>query len=774
MLSILTSDMVNRIILFIFLFTSPLFADCKDTKDFFESKIKNIKVEFNKEKKFITKVSRYYIKHKQIISSKKSINKKKRHKAKIIVHYDNGNSCSYKARIRMHGDGLDHIKLINGKPISSLNIILEEGNIKNITKFILFLPETRNFDNEIFATTLFSHLNFLSPRTFKIKVNIHNNNVDYIFQESLKKEFLEYNNRIEGPILESKENSERSNLEMSKVSNSEWIKDNKNKLRISLNSIKDYNLSLLKSYQFRTIAGDETVRFDKIDFTKKEFKKISIFDALMYGLGGAHGLSYDDRRFYYDPIYSLLEPIYYDGDTNILSKVNYDIVLGTFKDNLDPWKIIKDPYLDLYSNLERDQKNRHRNPTVIYTAKSGAYPAIELLNNIDTKLLLSELINNGFNTISLETLDKLIGHIINRLELISRAKIYDKEIKLENSVYSKYADKMQLNDNFNLIFVKDRFSFFENYEIEECNYKLTVCKNYLIDKKKLKKLLEQEKISSKESVFVNFTKENYKKGVITKSKNSIERNFKKIQISDSFKIYINEDVQVTLDKKNKRIDLNYNSNLGRSIIMNSKIDTWTITMTNLEKDKNEEFNNIYNLTGCLTLIDSIINKVNIFGNNFKCEDTVNLIRSKGSINNLEINNAKFDSLDADFSEIKFKNIIVQNSGDDCFDLSYGIYDLERLYFDKCADKSISIGEKSTTIIENLIAKNSNMGIAVKDSSNVTINNTSMNNLDTCLNVYKKKQEFNGGYLKVKNFTCKNSENKINKDKKSILIVENEL
>ena len=39
LLSILTSDMVNRIILFIFLFTSPLFADCKDTKDFFESNI---------------------------------------------------------------------------------------------------------------------------------------------------------------------------------------------------------------------------------------------------------------------------------------------------------------------------------------------------------------------------------------------------------------------------------------------------------------------------------------------------------------------------------------------------------------------------------------------------------------------------------------------------------------------------------------------------------------------------------------------------------------
>tara|TARA_B110000971_G_scaffold95440_1_gene98176 strand:+ start:1563 stop:3872 length:2310 start_codon:yes stop_codon:yes gene_type:complete len=768
------SDMVIRIILFIFLFASPLFADCKNTNDLLESKIENIKIEFNKEKKFITKVSKHYIHYKEVTSSKKSINKKKRHKAKIIINYDTGNSCSYKARIRMHGDGIDHIKLINGTPTSSLNIILEEGNIKNIRRFILFLPNSRNFDNEIFVTTLFSHLNFLSPRTFKIKANVHNNNVDYIFQESLKKEFLEYNNKIEGPILESNEDMEQSNLEMSRVSNTEWIKNNKNKYHISLNSIKDYNLSLLKSYQFRIIAGDETVRLDRQDFTKKEFKKISTFDALMYGLGGAHGLSYDDRRFYYDPVYSILEPIYYDGDSNILSKINYDIVLGKFKNKLDPWKIIKEPYLDLYSNLERDPKNRNRNPTVTYSAKHGAYSAIELLNSIDTELLLSELIINDFNTISLEKLDKLIDHIIYRLELISKASVYDKMIELDKSIYSKHEDKMKLNENLNLIFQKNEFSSFINYEVEECNYKLTICKNYLINEKKLKKLLEQKKINSKKSVFINFTKENYKEANITKSKNSIKSNFRKIQISDFFKIYINKDVQVFLDRKNKKINLNYFSNLGRSIIMDSNIDAWTITMNNLAKNKNEEFNNIYNLTGCLTLIDSFINKINISGDNFKCEDTVNFIRSKGSINNLNINNAKFDSLDADFSQLKFKNVKIKNSGNDCFDLSYGIYDMESLYLQECADKSVSIGEKSTTTIDNLIAKNSNMGIAVKDSSKVIINNALMNNLNICLNVYNKKQEFNGGFLKVKNFTCKNSENKINKDEKSILIVENEL
>ena len=68
--------MVNKIILFIFLFTSPLFADCRNTNDLSETKIKNIKIEFNKEKKFITKVSKLYISHKKGAKfSKKSANK---------------------------------------------------------------------------------------------------------------------------------------------------------------------------------------------------------------------------------------------------------------------------------------------------------------------------------------------------------------------------------------------------------------------------------------------------------------------------------------------------------------------------------------------------------------------------------------------------------------------------------------------------------------------------------------------------------------------------
>ena len=48
----------------------------------------------------------------------------------------------------------------------------------------------------------------------------------------------------------------------------------------------------------------------------------------------------------------------------------------------------------------------------------------------------------------------------------------------------------------------------------------------------------------------------------------------------------------------------------------------------------------------------------------------------------------------------------------------------------------------------------------------------MKNVKVCLSVYKKKQEFNGSFLKVDNFNCKIFDKKFDQDDKSILMVEN--
>ena len=82
--------------------------------------------------------------------------------------------------------------------MASMDVKLLEGNISEITKFKLFLPETRK-SGEIVTTTLLEQLGFLSPRTAYVNVRMLNSNSKYqekkfIFQEKFSKEMVEYYN----------------------------------------------------------------------------------------------------------------------------------------------------------------------------------------------------------------------------------------------------------------------------------------------------------------------------------------------------------------------------------------------------------------------------------------------------------------------------------------------------------------------------------------------------------------------------------------------------
>ena len=231
--------------------------------------------------------------------------------------------------------------------------------------------------------------------------------------------------------------------------------------------------------------------------------------------------------------------------------------------------------------------------------------------------------------------------------------------------------------------------------------------------------------------------------------------------------------KIFVDKKNKIINLNYLNDEGRVIISDSKIESWTIRMHNVSKEKKKEFDNTYNLTGCLTVIDSLLNKVNISGENFNCEDTINFIRSFGSLNNIQIKNSKSDSLDADFSQLKFNFVSIEKSYNDCIDFSYGTYEIKNANLKNCADKAISIGEKSEVKFDNIDIESSDTGIVSKDSSKTYINKTQIKNSKVCLSAYKKKHEFNGSYLEVNNLKCEDFDNKFLQDDKSILVIKNE-
>ena len=179
---------------------------------------------------------------------------------------------------------------------------------------------------------------------------------------------------------------------------------------------------------------------------------------------------------------------------------------------------------------------------------------------------------------------------------------------------------------------------------------------------------------------------------------------------------------------------------------------------------------IHGYTGCLNFFDTILRNVKIKFSGSKCEDAVNFVRSEGNIEKIEVINSAFDGVDADFSKIKFDNIIIKKSGNDCLDFSYGNYLLKNSNIFSCGDKGISVGESSYLEIKKSIIENSETGIASKDFSEVEILNIEILNTKYCFQAYNKKQEFSGGLIKIENSKCgKTNQFVLNKDKNSEII-----
>ena len=148
-----------------------------------------------------------------------------------------------------------------------------------------------------------------------------------------------------------------------------------------------------------------------------------------------------------------------------------------------------------------------------------------------------------------------------------------------------------------------------------------------------------------------------------------------------------------------------------------------------------------------------------------------MVNVKGKIKNIYINNSYSDALDIDFSTIDIENIVIKNSKNDCVDVSAGSYNFNFLDLDICGDKGLSIGEKSKIDIRNIDVNNSELGIASKDGSIANIFKVNIKNVDICLGSYNKKQEFSGGYVKIKEFNCNNFSKKDILDSQSKILLE---
>lgn len=658
-------------------------------------------------------------------------------------------SCYLKARIRPHGNLSDH----RTGNLPSLNINLKEGNIKGITRFLLLKPKTRGYNNEVFNSVLLKQIGFLAPITFNTKVFYNNEKFDLIFQEKIVKEMLERFDLRESFIAELDErffwHDPLDAKEFSKfgVANSKLVlKNQKNQI------IAEYATSLLNDldrihYRLDEILIDYSTLSKALE--KEYFDRLEIFDAILYSVYAGHGLEIDDRKFYFNPFSRKFLPIFYDAGGGLLTKKNK------------------------LSNLNIESYNQKFLPS----AKKGSSLALQTISSLNLENLRTELSKMGmfFNNKDLSKIIDRIKFNLLYLSKLSENKLFKISINKQKEIIDSNNQSYNKNINRNFVYYSNNFDHFISCEFQKKN-----CRDFKINISDKSELLRQN-LSYDKKHFI-YLGQNL---MGTSSENFFYRNFDKFteknfevkNINDEIKIFFNKKVNIEIFQDKKEIYIT-NYDQERVVFFDSNLNEWSIKYSrDLSETYNSKKSNFvssdeFGLTGCLTFLNSKVNNLNLKLENMKCEDSVNFIKTNGHINKIVVYNSAFDSIDADFSSIIFKELNIKNSGNDCLDFSYGEYVIQNANLAHCKDKAISAGEKSLLKINKVKIDNSDIGIASKDSSKVLVENTRMNEVRNCLSSYKKKQEFWGGYIFANNINCSKFNKFENKDKYSKIIIKN--
>ena len=630
---------------------------------------------------------------------------KKKFRSKVYFKNKNNELAILPANTRITGDWQDHIN--SKKKISSVKINLRKGNIGNIVKFRLLLSKTRDFEAEVFWTILHEVLGY--PSLYKKIVNVSMNGLPpekMLFEETPSKEFLERFGIRETAILETDERYFWDNKydAFNNCSNLVELISTKERDKCVENYLKKIDFEKYNIWPWK--VDNKSFLKNKISYkiginailnaNDQNTKNQNNFFALNSKLA-YHSLRKNNLKKIFDPTYKFYIPLYYDGD---ITKTDFNTFCGKFaSDNFNK---------KLLNKLES-----------LYFLRTG------------------EKIKDDFSCV---------------------AKYY-----LSNSKYQFSLKKILKNNDFKLNKLQNansdkRISIktdetFENVEIclkhGDCNkiengdkvLRNTIAGDYIFLDKKNKK---------------NYPKINFKENLDHKKTITYLNNTSK----NLYEVSEDETLYIRFDNFDQDLQFNLNGIYSKVVIFNSKLENSKIKIKYLKKTKEKIYDSNYDenlLTGCLTIIDSDIKDISIESNHSHCEDALNIVRSKGSINKLNLQNSQFDLVDFDFSDIKINKAVLSNSKNDCLDFSYGNYFIEEITTSNCEDKALSVGEKSMLKVNNFKGFQNNLDIAIKDSSQIELNNFSSDKKknQNCISIYKKKQEFDGGTLSLikKKFEC---------------------
>ena len=713
-----------------FLLTSFAYADCNFKTGQYISQLKdpnNIQlIEINVHKSAKYEKNRAKI----ILSSTNNIppHLKKKFKANISVTYPFG-MCVFKGTIRQHGDWKDHINMLPGGHLyQSLNVKLETGNIVSAVRFKLLIPKTRNSENEILASLILKHLGIISPETFAVKVDVNSKSSLMLFQEDARKELLEKNHRRESAIFEGDEDLlwsfenfetfELENIALSRMINRTWFEKGSSSQAISLRAYSKLQSAYL---DYATQIKERQILIISPNLDKSP--EFSEYMFVLLAMDGWHALRPHNRKFYFNSITSKFEPIYYDGSTSFKEMREDELA---FANELLKKQLKFDISPNFIKRIQKVLKSEKLKKEFIKRA--------ETLN--DTQFLkvdFGEFYNNA------------IVNYMSNIQLLNNKTsiIFDKtsDISLSKSPIPIYLDALR-NTTVDQKIIRKLKQSTDGYigTFQSGSRKSLSIKD-------ISDIIVRNQLDEERTVFL---------GDYVKSKETIPSVIKLTNFLG--KLTTSKGVEVIVSQSDKTMTFKQTNQDDWVLIQSGDLTGWNFFFYGVEKKTNSQllndqrFNEL-GLTGCLNFYESKFQNTKIEVVGGICEDSVNIVASKGLIDSITIESAFADALDIDFSKINISKVNIQNAGNDCLDFSSGSYQVDTSTLIDCADKGISVGEGSTFFAKEIKLINASIGVSSKDFSNVEILDVQIENSNVCIEVKQKKQEFGGAFMLVGKLRC---------------------
>lgn len=722
----------------------------------------------------------------------------------------------YNIRMKLKGLVADH--WVRDKKWSFRIRLKGDEAIMGMKAFSLQHPKTRDYINEWYMQKMYDDEGLTTPRYKFVEVLINGDNFGiYALEEHPEKRLIENNKKKEGPIFKFELDFDDGHYQTGNIFFTPPLKIYDQEKIMADNELQQ---ELKTVNNLMAVLGHSELLVSEIF----DIEHLAFLFAATDLIGQGHAVSIHNLLFYYNPITSRIEPI--PRDTQMMEplktlygysrKIKTDETVITnpkswadliFQDELffreyiqTLERISKKSYLDIF--FKRHQEEAKREMDILYKSfpfysfiwKPTLYENQEkiqrMLNPKNGISAYFEGVDTKKNIIKLRSANFLYLPIeIESLTAANNTFWVKEKTLLQAYIHNESPDYREINFVLPQGINKQGFT----NKTLRINYKILGSSSLRTHDVHPLPYFDK-KIPLRNSPKADSNIESFEFLVIDDNTNTIlirEGNWiveSSIIIPKGY--HVENEGSLVLDLKNGANIISYSpfylkGSKKKTILIKSS-DSTGQGLFIFETDEPNHFNNVkfenldaphekgWVLSGAVTFYESNANIESCIFSGARSEDMLNIVRSKFNITDVTFSDSFSDSFDADFTEGTLQNVRFQKCGNDCLDFSGSIANANEIVLSKAGDKALSVGEKSTLTISNLLITDSNIGIASKDLTTINADHVTISNTNIGLAAYEKKTEFGSASMHITDLIIDNVTESHMIEEGSILVIDGEI